>query len=223
VQVLITHLSKYGGSQACLAGVDRESGRFVRVKAPGGGFVERADLLLEGDPVGLGDILSFRPVSCRAHPPHHENVCYAPGSLRLEARDVRAELISTVDRLASPSLAVGFGGRPIQVKPRGSCMFETPQNSLCVVPAKRVERVCSETWDEGVKVKIIWESDGMEIRSALDDIRLYPTNDTVAEQVVAGMNERCSRPGRVHLACSIAELWNGGYWVLVAGLHFMPT
>lgn len=215
MEIAVTHISKYSASQACLAGIDLSTGDFVRVKDRWGGFPERGDLTVDGRHLTFGDIIGFRTTDCGVAPPHCENVGFV-GNIHLLESGVNWPAIVEESGCVSESIAVGFGCTPEQSAPAKSCMFESPTRSLCIVQAESVTSIFVDNWG---KPRIRWGTDGLTITSGLDDIRVFPTNAGHDPDVVSSMDNQTKCARRTLIACSVAEFWNGGYWLLVAGVH----
>ncbi len=219
MDILVTHLSKWGSDSACLAGIDVDSGRFVRLKRPDGNFPSRDELTLNGRLLGLGDAIHLSPVKLSVTLPHRENVGFVNGSLRFIGSFDHYKFADALHHKLSGDVGDGFDGEPIQSGHAKSCKFTEAGNSLCLIRATQVEAY--RDVQNSRKACVRWTSGNRTITSRLDDISLYPTNAELDATSLNNLSTNLVMADEVILACSISGWYdiNPGYWVLVAGVH----
>ncbi len=222
MEIVVTHLSKFGGTRACLAGVDLDTYGFVRVKQDNGYFPTRDDLAVAGGPIALGDVIAFDAVPLYVTAPHRENVGFAPGSLEILRHSAAAFMSEALGHVACGSLADGFDGEPVQDGHGRSCRFTEAANSLCIITPDRVTLDLAD-FGHGDEPRVRWWTGELKINSPLDDIRLYPDGQLDLD-AFDQIDAQVDAADQVFLACSIggwhvAPSGSAGYWLLVAGVH----
>ena len=201
----------------CVAGVDEESGRWIRPVRPSGHVAARDLQDAASGVVQPLDLVEFELIRAKPSRPHVEDwIANFNRRLVIQQRPDEGDRLAMLERLAEASPA---------------SVLASKQRSLVMVePASISARFVPPTGDRPYQARISFALAGTEFEGELGqgypctDLRLrswgrrFPAARTLSDpQLREALGVR-----RIFLAIGLSREFQGNYWPMVVGFHTCP-